>query len=61
MLSQIRGITKKTAEIILKTIQFKELLNGNIMNDEISNIQISNIQKFGDKKTHSIIKYFVKK
>ena len=39
MLACINGVTKKTAEIILKKISFKELLEGKISLEELSSIK----------------------
>ena len=60
MLSQIKGITKKTAGIILENIQFKDLLNNNIISDVLINIKLSEKRKLGKKKSDLIIKFFSK-
>jgi ERCC4-type nuclease len=61
MLSQINGITKKTADIILKTISFESLLNGEIQLKNISSIKKTERATIGIKASMQILKYFVKK
>ena len=60
MLSQINGITKTTAQIILNSIQFKDLLNNCIIDDFLQNIKLSEKRKLGKKKSDLIIKFFIK-
>jgi ERCC4-type nuclease len=60
MLSQISGITKKTAEIILKSINLEELLNDNININTLSEIKKSPNRKVGNKIASSILLYFIK-
>lgn len=60
MLSQINGITKNTAQIILNSIQFKDLLNNCIIDDFLQNIKLSEKRKLGKKKSDLIIKFFIK-
>lgn len=60
MLTQINGITKKTANIILNNISWKDLLNGEITKETLSEIQKSDSgRKVGKKISGEIIKYFV--
>jgi ERCC4-type nuclease len=62
MLIQINGITKNTANIILDTISWEELLKGDISKETLSQIQKSSSgRKIGNKVSENIIKYYVKK
>lgn len=65
MLTQIKGITKKTAEIILNTISFQELLEGHIAIDTLSkikkmgrSIESTTARCVGDKTATEIVKFF---
>lgn len=61
MLTQINGITKNIASIILNNISFEKLLKGEISPDEIKEIHKSaNGRKVGPKISGYIIKFFVK-
>ena len=62
MLTQINGITKKTAEIILKNIDFEKLLLGEITSDMLANIHKieKTKRRIGIKIANDIIKFFVK-
>jgi ERCC4-type nuclease len=61
MLTQINGITKNTASIILNNISFEKLLKGEISPNEIKDIPKSaNGRKTGPKISGDIIKFFVK-
>lgn len=61
MLTQINGITKKTASTILNNISFEKLLKGEIPPDEIKEIlKSANGRKVGPKISNDIIKWFVK-
>lgn len=59
MLTQINGITKKTAEIILNSISLESLLKGEITPDIIADINKSPNRKIGNKVANEILKYFV--
>lgn len=59
MLTQINGITKKTADIILDTISFEELLKGNITLSTLAFIKKTPTTKIGNKASAQILKYFV--
>jgi ERCC4-type nuclease len=66
MLTQIRGITKKTAEIILDTVEFRKLLEGGITLDTLSKInktpsvsKNTTIRAVGKKAASEILKFFV--
>ena len=59
MMSQLNGITKSTASIILNTISFESLLTGNISIQTISEIKKSqSSRKIGIKAASDIIKWF---
>jgi ERCC4-type nuclease len=59
MLSQINGVTKKTANIILTTISWEMLLKGEISNEELSNIKKNdNGRKLGKVVADRINKFF---
>jgi ERCC4-type nuclease len=58
MLQCINGITKKTANKILDTISFEELLKGNITQKVICDIKKSETRKIGQKVSGLIIQYF---
>jgi ERCC4-type nuclease len=61
MLTQLNGITKKTAEIILNKISFKKILNGGVSIDEIKEIHKSpEGRKVGPKASGEIIRWFSK-
>lgn len=60
MLSQVAGITKKTAEIILKEISLEKLLKGEISLETLAAIKKSEKTKVGKKASSNILKYFVK-
>jgi ERCC4-type nuclease len=60
MISQINGITKTTADIILNSISFESLLNGEISLETIASIKKTDHKTVGVKASNQIIKYFVK-
>lgn len=60
MLSQVGGITKKTAEIILKEISLEKLLKGEISLETLAAIKKGEKAKVGKKASSNILKYFVK-
>ena len=62
MLTQINGITKKTAETILNQIDFEKLLLGEITSDMIASIHKigKTKRRIGIKIADDIIKFFVK-
>ena len=60
MLSQINGLTIKTAAIILDTVNFENVLKGGITENEISKIEKNENRKIGPKLANLIIKYFTK-
>ena len=60
MLSQINGLTIKTATIILDTVNFENVLKGGITENEISEIKKNENRKIGPKLANLIIKYFTK-
>jgi len=60
ILSQINGITKTSASIILDEINFGDLLNNNVNIDTLQNIKISDKRKLGKKKSEIILKYLCK-
>lgn len=59
MLSCIPGITKKTADIILSTISFDDLIKGNIDLNTISSIKKTEKTKIGPCAGVNVLKYFV--
>ena len=60
MLMQLNGITKKTAEILMEKIVWKDLLEGKITVDVLASVQKSDSgRKIGNKVATDIIKYFV--
>jgi ERCC4-type nuclease len=59
MLTQINGITKQTANIILNTISIEELLKGEITLGDLSVINKTATAKVGKKSATQILKYFV--
>jgi ERCC4-type nuclease len=60
MLACIKGLTIKTAEVILKEHKFDKILNGEITLDKIANIKKSENKIIGKKIAEQIIKFFVK-
>ena len=61
MLTQINGITKKTAEIILSAISFEKILLGEVTAGEIANIEKSpSKRRVGIKVAGEIIHHFKK-
>lgn len=58
MLTQIRGVTKKTATIILSTISIENLLKGCVSIEVISNINKTPTKKIGKKVSNLLLKYF---
>lgn len=60
MLSQINGITKKTASIILSNISFESLLNSKINEETMCAIQKTPKTKLGKKKSAEILNLFQK-
>jgi ERCC4-type nuclease len=59
MLTNINNITAKTAKLILETISFKDLLEGNIDIKTLSEIKKTESRKLGKKAATSIHNYFV--
>lgn len=57
MLTQINGITKKTADIILNNISFECLLKGEITVETLININKTSNKKLGQKVSNQILKY----
>jgi ERCC4-type nuclease len=60
MLTQINGITKSTAEIILNTVSLKDLLEGNIPIKTLIEIKKSANRKVGNKVASDVLIYLVK-
>lgn len=58
MLSQIPGITKNTADIIISTISFEDLLKGNIDLKTLSSIKKTKKTKIGTCAGTNVLKYF---
>ena len=60
MLSQINGITKQTASIILDIISIEDLMMNRITVDTLSKIKKTETRKLGITVANKIIKYFIK-
>lgn len=60
MLTCINGLTKKTADIILNKVDFKDILNGTVSIEELAAIQKTEKTKLGKKISTEILKYFSK-
>ena len=60
MLSKINGITKVTADIILKSISFEELLKGNVSIETLEQIKKTESRTLGKKMATRILFYFTK-
>lgn len=60
ILCQIKGITKKSAGIILYEIKLEELLNNNISIEILQNIKLSETRKLGKNKGSLILKHLCK-
>ena len=60
MLSQINGITKQTASIILDIISIEDLMMNRITVDTLSQIKKTETRKLGITVANKIIKYFIK-
>jgi len=61
MLIQINGVTKKTAEIIMEKISWKDLLEGKIEVKTLADVKKSESgRKIGNKVAVDIIKYFAR-
>lgn len=60
MLSKINGITKVTADIILKSISFEELLKGNVSIEILEQIKKTKSRTIGKKMATRILFYFTK-
>lgn len=58
MLTQINGITKTTAGIILNEIDFANLLNGEVTMEQLKEINKTSNRKVGKKVATEIAKYF---
>lgn len=61
ILSQIKGVTKKTAEIILNTYKFESLMNGETSIEMLSIIQKTSSKKLGIVVASRIINKLTKK
>ena len=61
MMFQIKGISKKTAEIIINEIDLKELFLGNITAENISKIKKTSNRMVGMKISNDLLRYLVKK
>lgn len=60
MLTQINGITKNTAEIIIDNISIQDLIKGNISLELLSDIKKTSNRKVGKKVASDVLVYFVK-
>jgi ERCC4-type nuclease len=60
MITQIRGISKKTAVIIYDTISFESLLNNEITINQLKDIKKTEKLKLGQKMADNIFKFFIK-
>lgn len=60
MLTNINGVTKKTAEILMQELPFEKLIKGELTCEEINNIQKSPTKKVGSKAAGLILQYFSK-
>jgi ERCC4-type nuclease len=61
MMFQIKGISKKTAQIIIDNISISELLMGNITADSISKIKKTTSRMVGMKISNDLLQYLVKR
>jgi hypothetical protein len=60
MLSQINGLTKNTASLILESFDFKDIIAGSIPQNQLDSFNITPNRKLGKKLSIEIVKYFIK-
>jgi ERCC4-type nuclease len=58
MLSQINGLTKDTATLILETFDFKNILMGSVTQNHLESFNKTPNRKLGKKLSTEIVKYF---